>query len=217
MSWDFTILDMDIVAGRSAPAGLVTPRDDADSVLSTTKLAPPWESLEGLAEADNGRNYGWDITTLAAYLQPAAWLEDESPAPCVTFPELGRADIFVTEAENPVVLVDRPSFGPDLLDLLRISPPALRPRWLVPVLTHEEQAWLDDLEAADVAQQLPLALSALTTAFGEPLRIEAGQAALAVRVLSDAGYVLSPEPLLNAYRHCFSTKARQIIRAGLAG
>lgn len=180
-------------------------------------MPPPWESLEGFADADNGRSYGWDIRTLATDLDAAGRVEDEAPAPFAPFPTLGRTDILITESEAPVVVINRPSFDPDVFELLRVSPPALRPRWLVPVLTDEEQAWLDDIEAADVAQQLPLALNALTTAFGQPLRVEARQASLTVKVLTAAGYVISPEPLLKAYRHCFSTKARQIIRVTLAG
>lgn len=176
----------------------------------------PWETLDGFAEADNGRRYSWQISTLGRYLDPSSWEAGETVERYDRFPLPGATGLYVTAGEVPLVLVDGRFFGAQLVDLLQDGPPELRPRWLWPKLTQDEQDWLDELEAADERHQVPLAMAALAAVFGEPVRIEAGQAPAAAAVLAEAGYVLTLEPLFRAHRTSFSNRARQLMRSFLA-
>lgn len=216
MSWDFVILDMGTCGGRSMAnrlAGKWRP-DDVDPAVHD--VPPPWDVLEGFAEADDGRRYAWEISTLSTYLNPSAWDAGEIVEPYDRLPLPGTTDLYVTAGGVPLIVVDAPCFGSRLLDGLQYGPPALRSHWLWPVLTEDEQEWLDELEMTDERHQVPLAMAALAAVFGEPVRIEAGRAAAAAAVLGEAGYVLSPEPLFRAHRAAFSNRARQLIRSLLA-
>lgn len=147
MSWDFVLVDMGICGGRSIAGRSEDDRLGGIDVLCSD-TPPPWDFLEGFAEADDGRRYAWEISILSTYLDPSAWGAGETVERYDSLPMPGTMDLYVTASEVSLILVDRPSFGNELLDLLQDSPPALRPRWLWPVLTEVEQDWLDEMEAA---------------------------------------------------------------------
>jgi hypothetical protein len=128
-SWEFKIVRLDLWGGRSV--------DRSQSATTDTTLPPPWESLEGVLEADDGRDYAWEIITLRAYLDPG-WLDGNEPPQYRPFPELGRRDVFISETRVPMIVVDASSFGPDLLDLLQSSDPSLRYQWLYPLPSDDE-------------------------------------------------------------------------------
>lgn len=123
-SWNFKVVRLDLWGGRSV--------DRSRLAMTDTTVPPPWEVLEGVLEADDGRDYAWEISTLKAYLDPG-WLDGDTPPPYHPFPELGRADILLSETRVPMIIVDAPSFGPELLDFLQSSDPQLRSEWLYPL------------------------------------------------------------------------------------
>lgn len=216
MSWDFEIFDMSIIGGFSVAERWDDDWRGSDIDPAHSDVPPPWEALDGFAEADNGRRYSWQISTLGRYLDPSSWEPGETVERYDRLPLPGATGLYVTAGEVPLVLVDGRFFGAHLVDLLQDGPPELRPRWLWPELTQDEQDWLDELEAADERHQVPLAIATLAAVFGEPVRIEAGQAPAAAAVLAEAGYVISPEPLFRTHRTSFSNRARQLMRSLLA-
>jgi hypothetical protein len=129
LNWDFKIARLCIWGGRGIGR--------SPMAMIDTTLPPPWESLEGVLEADDGREYAWEVVTLKAYLDPG-WLDGNAPPPYRTFPELGRPDILLSETRVPMIIVDAPSFGPELLDFLQSSDPRLRSEWLYPLPSDDE-------------------------------------------------------------------------------
>lgn len=105
---------------------------------------PPWTTAHGLATADDGRNYSWSIVTTADLSRSG-----NHPAGAdglQALPDLGGPPLWLSQGDEPMVVVDASQFGPELLDLVQYGPAWLRARVFIPQLTDAEQEWLDALE-----------------------------------------------------------------------
>ena len=128
---------MVVSTGRSAIGGSNgPPGDDCPQ--------PPWTTAHGLAMGDDGRNYSWSIVTAADVIALGDHTADADGLQAV--PDLGGPPLWLSHGEEPVVVVDAPQFGPELLDLVQYGPAWLRARVFIPQLTHAEREWLDALE-----------------------------------------------------------------------
>ncbi len=176
------------------------------------KPPPPWTSLEGHARGDDGRTYAWSIVTTAALDEP---FEGDGDA-WRPLPDLAGVRLWLDGGERPVVLVDAPHFGPELLDALQYGPAWVRARVFYPLLTQEEQEWLDGLEQRDAEALVPRVVAALEAELGVPLRVEADRAVRAAQIMLQEGYVISTDHLFSTCGHLFSGPARDLVTSWLA-
>lgn len=177
------------------------------------KAPPPWTSLDGFAEGDDGRTYSWRIVT-AAVLAGTDPLDDSEGS--VALADLAGVTACITGGEPSLVVVDAPHFGPELLDALQYAPAWVRARVFYPLLTGAEQAWLDELEQRDADELVPRVVAALEAQLGVPLRVEADRATWAARIMLEVGYVISTDHLFSAFGPRFSIEAQELITAWLA-
>jgi hypothetical protein len=118
MSWDFTIRDLGVCGGRSALGQTNIERSTILSRYTSTRLPPPWVSLEGFAEANDGRQYAWEIYTFDAWRDLSSWEKSarmESTAGekgmllATRISQLGRG-IIAVEGDFPFLLTETPDF-----------------------------------------------------------------------------------------------------------
>lgn len=128
---------MVVSTGRSATR-------DSNGSSDDDSAQPPWTTAHGLAMGDDGRNYSWSIVTSADVIALGDHPAGADGLQAV--PDLGGPPLWLSHGEEPMVVVDAPQFGPELLDLVQYGPAWLRARVFIPQLTDAEQEWLDALE-----------------------------------------------------------------------
>ncbi len=202
-----SIRHLELGHGRSAVAP-----DASSGSRQGGKPPPPWTSLDGRARGDDGRTYAWSIVTTAALGDPFDGDGDAWRGLC----EVAGVRLWLDEREPPVVIVDAPHFGPELLDALQYGPAWLRAQVFYPLLTEAEQEWLDGLEQRDADALVPRVVAALEAELGVPLWVDADRAVWAAQIMLEEGYVISPVHLFSTCGELFSSSARALVTSWLA-